>query len=90
MSKMETITIPEFGDLEVDTEACKELGFAAGDRVAPQGHDNFATVLGLAKIPEGMRDDCGHGDTPMLWVRGDEGQICFVPSCIMDQLVKEG
>jgi hypothetical protein len=89
MSKMETVTIPEFGDIEVDTEACSEFGFAAGDRVAPAGHSNFATVLGVASVPASMQADCMSNNEPLLWVRGDEGQVCFVPSCIIDQLVKE-
>ena len=89
MSKMETITLHDGGGtVEVDTEGCDQFGFQAGDLVAPEGHDNPATVLGVAPVPEEIRCDCVASGQPLLWVRGGEGQVCFIPPNFVDQLVK--
>lgn len=89
MSKMQTITVPDFGDLEVDTEACSLFGFQAGDKVAPEGQeDKPATILGVAPIPDGIEVGCVDHNNPVLWVEGYQGEVCFIPPNLLAHIRK--
>ena len=90
MPKMQTITLQDGGGtIEVDTEACSQFGFEAGDQIAPEEHmDKPATVLGAAPIPEGLRCDCVNHSDPVLWVRSQADEICIVPQRILETLKK--
>lgn len=90
MAGMKEVTLGDGSIIKLDTDddACSHFGFQAGDRVAPEGNSNVATVLGVALVPEGVRCDCSDIDEYLLWVESDDGDVCFVPSHILEQLRK--
>ncbi|MBT6691072.1 hypothetical protein HOB10_01920 [Candidatus Parcubacteria bacterium] len=88
MPKMEEIILDDELTLEVDTEASSPCGFQAGDQVKPEGAEKTATVVGMAPAPDSIRADCIDRGTSLLWVRSDEGQVCFVPPDVEAHLIK--
>jgi len=89
MSQKEKITLDDGVILEVDVEACSQFGFQAGDRVRPDYAENYATVIGVAALPDEVRGDCIPSGQLLLWVRSDRDQVCFVPPSIIARLEKE-